>query len=334
MDAKYTIKKYIQPSKALAVVTVLLLVVTVVCLAAWFMTISSADAVAMEKMDEFYPNESEVGSMAYVDVVGISNWLYDYDGAVYYSVEDAEGYFYTVRVSEDEYKKMKAQQEYWLRESDSEPMPEAHRLTGVVSTTVPTVKSSLAESWDISVSEYEQYFGKLYLNTTTTAGEEKAMGWFVGMIFCGIFAGILLACLIGASSRTRKSLNTLEERGLLERAAMELEAPGNLTIGKDQARLSQQFLFERGGGIAIPFGDILWCYQQTRQQGFSTVGVNLIVRTASGKMLQAISVPGKDKKGLVREAMVWIAQHNPNVFLGYTNENMAAYSQMCKNGIR
>lgn len=329
MDSQKTIKKYILPKSWIGILGFVLLA------AALVLAVLSVGARSSNEMEavEFYPSESENGTMAYVDVVGISNWLYKYDGATYYSVEDAEGYMYTVRVSDSEYDDMAEQQEYWNRTSETAPMPEAYRLEGYVQSTPSDIRSSLAESWSITTAEYTTYFGTKYLNATTSTGQQAAAPYFGGAMFCGILALLFLILSLSAGSKAKKYLKQLEERCLLEKAAQQLENTETHTvIGKNNGILTQDFLFGKGTGVVVPYSDIAWCYKQDRKRNFVVVDSYLMVGTAHTGVEAAISLGRADKDLVIGQAIAVIAQKNPNALVGYTGENQSAYKALVKAG--
>ena len=330
MDSKKILAKYIKPSSAINIVGYVLL-----ALAAVFL-ICGIFAGINDKNDATEPVlfdalESKSGSYVYLDVVGISNWLYDYDGAVYYSVEDAEGYLYTVRVSGDEYKKMTAQQDYWMRETEDEPQPTPYRLDGLAMTTTSTVKDSLADSWEISTSEYEEYFGTMYLNATTDPGSEAITGWMVSCFMCLIFGVIFCIAGIMNNSSFKRTIQALEQANLLDRAAAELNSPDVMIVGKDRARLSAGFLFGRGTCVAIPYSDIQWVYQRNVRRYFVTVNCSLIVNTIQRANIAAVNFGSADKNNVLGAAVDFMAQRNPNILLGYTGANQRAYKERKKS---
>ena len=258
MESKKIIKKYIMPGGFVRFGAIVLSLVLAVTLVMGFVALNAdvADPV------EFYPSETPVGTMAYIDVVGVSNWLYNYDGAIYYSVEDAFGYLYTVRLSDSQLKNMAAQEEYWNRSTETAPMPEAYRLVGLVQNAGNDVKESLAQSWGITQGEYEEYFGVTFLNATTSVGAEKASGWFVGALVSGLFALLCLILQLRASKVAKKCLKVLEERCLLEKAAQQLEnTAGHTVIGKNRGILTQDFIFGKGTGAVVAYSDVIWAYR-------------------------------------------------------------------------
>ena len=87
MDSKKIIKKYIMPNALVRVGCILFSLLLVLTL---LMGLAEMGAETPDPV-EFFPSETPTGTMAYIDVVGVSGWLYQYDDAIYYTVEDAEG---------------------------------------------------------------------------------------------------------------------------------------------------------------------------------------------------------------------------------------------------
>ena len=322
MDSRKIIRKYIMPGGFVRVGMVLCAIALVVTLVMGLLVLNAETPDPVE----FYPSETPVGSMAYIDVVGVSNWLYNYDGAIYYSVEDAEGYLYTVRLKDSQLKEMAAQEEYWNRDSETAPMPAPYRLVGYVQDTADHVRESLAQSWDITVTEYDQYFGDYFLNATTSAGAEKSAGWFVGTLFSGLFGLLFLILQMRAASVSRKCLRVLEERCLLDKAAQQLEnAEEHQIIGKKRGVLTRDFIFGKGTGAVVAYSDVAWAYKQDQKRNFVLVNSYLMVATAWMGVQSVVDMSGPDKTGAIGETLAVIGQRNPEALLGYTKENSKAY---------
>ena len=322
MDSKKIIKKYIMPGGFVRIGAVLCAIVLAVTLVMGLM------ALNVETPDpvEFYPSDTPIGTMAYIDVVGVSNWLYNYDGAIYYSVEDAEGYLYTVRLKDSQLKAMSAQEEYWNRTSETDPMPDAYRLVGYVQKTSDDVRENLSQSWDIPVEEYDQYFGENFLNATTSVGAENSAGWFVGALFSGLFGLVFVILQSRAASQSKKCLRVLEENCLLEKAAQQLEnSETHIVIGKNRGIMTQDFIFGKGTGAVLAYKDILWAYKQDQKRNFVLVNSYLIAATTWMGAQGIVDLNGPDKTGCIGEALAVIGERNPDVLLGYTKENRKAY---------
>ena len=322
MDSKKIIKRYIMPGFFVrfgAIVLALVFAVTLV------MGLLALNAETPDPV-EFYPSETPTGTMAYIDVVGVSNWLYQYDSAVYYSVEDAEGYLYTVRLKDSQLKAMAAQEEYWNRTTESAPMPEAYRLVGYVQKTAGDVKESLAQSWDITEAEYLEYFGENFLNATTSVGAENSVGWFIGALFSGLFSLLFFILQARAASVSKKCLGILEERYLLEKAAQQLQnKDAQIVIGKNRGILTQDFIFGKGTGAVLAYSDIVWAYKQDAKRNFMNVNSYLMAGTVWMGAQSVIDLNAPDKTGCIGDALAVIGRRNPEVLLGFTNENRKAY---------
>jgi hypothetical protein len=327
MDSKKIIKKYIMPNFFVRAGAILL---ALVCAATLVMGLLALNAETPDPV-EFFPSETPTGTMAYIDVVGVSNWLYQYDSAVYYSVEDAEGYLYTVRLNDRQLKEMAAQEEYWNRETETAPMPEAYRLVGYVQKTGNDVRESLAQSWDITEAEYEQHFGVNFLNATTSAGAENSVIWFIGALFSGLFSLLFFVLLARAASMSKKCLAILEDRCLLEKAAQQLQnKEAQLVIGKNRGILTQDFIFGKGTGAVLAYEDIVWAYKQDAKRYFMEVNSYLMAGTVWMNAQNIVDLNAPDKTGCIGDALAVIGRRNPNVLLGFTKENRKAYKAAVK----
>lgn len=326
MDAQKTIKKYIVP-KTQTIISTILVVVAIVLAVLGVVAMKGADTEALE----FYPNDSETGTMGYIDVVGISDWLYQYDSAVYYTALDAEGYLYIVRLSDKQFKELAPQLEYFNDETDTVAMPEAFRLEGLVSNISSDARSTIAEVWQLTTAEYDQYFGAKYLDATTDTAAAAFAPWLVFAMISGLFGLVFLILSLRAAGLAKKCLNRLEELGLTERAAQQAEfADSNTLIGKNRGMLSQEFLFGKGTGVVVPYSDILWCYQLDRKRNFIPVNSYLMVGTKSLGAVQAVDLNRNDRNGVIAEAIDHIAQHNPEAMVGYSRELAKAFNAIVK----
>lgn len=327
MNPMKEMKSYIMPKPWLRMIGICLCVATLVLCILGLAALGSGD----EADAPFNPLDTKVGTMAYLDVVGVSDWLYNYDGAVYYSAEDDEGYFYTVRLTDAQHEEMAAQQAYWTRETEDAPQPEVYRLEGYVQEISDDTRQSLADCWDISTGEYEQYFGDLYLNATTTSGEQNSGPWFFFALFTALFA-IYFFMMSGRSSKTaKKCLKRLEELGLLDRAAEEFASANHTVVGKDRARLSGRFIYSHGSGVVVAYEDILWCYKMNQRRNFAVTNTYLTVYTRTLKDLPAVNFGKNDRKGEIENALAIIAQRNPDTLIGYSQQNGNAYREMVRH---
>ncbi len=322
MDAKKFIKKRIMPRSIRSVLSWILLAVTVIFLISG---ISAGNAEVLPAT-EFFPSESEVGTMAYIDVAGLSQWVYDDgDGAVYYSAEDANGYFYTVRLYTRQFNEMSTQQAYWNRETDSSD-PEVFHLEGLVTRTGTSLRNNFSQAWEITPEEYDQYFGTLYLDATTSVSESSSAGWYVAAFFFGLIWLLVYVPQLSAANACKRCLRNLEEKGLLEQAAQQLQfQDSHISVARNRGILTQHFLFGQRNGIVLPYNDIFWLYQSKQRYWFIPVSTQLMAATAYLKPRSIIALKGGDRHGHIAQATEHILQHNPNILIGYTRDNMKAF---------
>lgn len=326
MDARKTIERYILP-KTMTVVALVLVAAALVFAIGGITAMGAADGEALE----FYPNESETGTMAYIDAVGISGWLYKYDDAVYYTALDQEGYLYTVRLSDSQYDRLSAQYAYWMDESENAVPPAPFRLEGLVKDVSADTRSAIADVWGLTTAEYDQLFGKKLLDATTSAGEAASASWFVGAMVCGLL-GVAFLLATGRSRRiAKKCLKVLEENQRLELAAAQLENPLNHTVvGKNKGILTQDFLFGKGTGMAVAYSDIIWAYQHNRKRNFVPVNSYLMVGTLATAVEVAIDLNRNDRQGAIVQALEVIARQNPEAMIGYSRDNGKVFSAIRK----
>lgn len=341
MDAEREIRAFIKPAAWLTLVMCALLVVllaSTVCFLACRGTLPLLD----EKADAmpFHPLTSPKGGYAYLDVVEVSDWLYDLDNQVYYSAADADGYLYTVRLYRSQHDEMEEQRAYWEHADSDTPLPAPYRLYGLVETATGSVRKYVARSWDITEDEYEQYFGTLLLNATTSPAEERSWMFMLVMLFSFLGAAVFLAISGSGKRYTRRCLRRLEELGLAEQAAAELDAAlaGQQTGASDcldggKVLLTEHYLFVRRAGVAVPYTDILWCHLQIQQHtlGLATTFLNLYTATVKGTTLH---VPGRRNEESIRQYVDTIVAririHNPELLVGFTPENKRLYRERAR----
>ena len=292
----------------------------------------------------FDPVDGAVGQIAYLDIVGVSPWIYRKGEDVYYCAEDKDGYLFTLRLNSTMHDEMQEQQDYWLRETQDAPQPAPYRLYGFVEETSQSVQTNLCQWWEIDTSAYSEWFGTKHLNPFMDAfgsrvldGTQTPMDNISSILYvCAFFFFLFFLAfgidLLTTDSRAKSCLASLEQQGLLDQAAQQLDSLNTFTMGKDSARFTQDFAFGSNTGLALPYKDILWCYQRDTRRNFSVVSSALIVCTRAKQGLVLGTIPGKDTENQIAQAMMLIAQHNPSVQVGFTGEARKAYKQAKKQG--
>lgn len=324
MDSKNILAKYLKPSAAIKIIGIVLVIASVAML---LMGILSASGVMANtgKPEAFDSFESKQGDYVSLDVVGISDWIYKTDGVTYYVALDKWDYAYIVRVSDSQLKKMDDQNDYFMEEDAA--MPRAYELKGVARKLNTSDRNEIASVFDIPSYESEDYFGVMYLDATSTPGSDAMALWMVGFIISLVLGLVFLLIGLPGSLNFKKCIANLEERGLLDAAAAELESEACQKVGKDCARLGRQFFFGKKSGMVLPYSDIQWLYRQNVKRNFITVAVNLIVSTNKLNQKVMLTYNGGNRDEELNKVFMAVAQNNPNVLLGYSSENQKAYKE-------
>ncbi len=322
MDSKKILEKYLKPAAALKIIGWVLVVASVAMLLMGILSAGSATSEAGDPV-KFHTEDTKKGTYAYIDVVGISSWLIKDDGKVFYVAMDKHHNGYVVRVGDSDYNKMDDQYDYFMDEDAV--MPKAYTLDGVAKEASKQLRKDIAECVGIASYEYEDYFGIMYLDATTTPGDDAFAMWLVGFILCLILGIVFLLITLPASMNFKKCIANLEERGLLDMAAAELQGGEYEQVGKDCGRLTRQFFFGKNSGMVLPYSDIQWLYRQNVKRNFITVAVNLIVSTNKLNQKVMLTYNGRNRDEELNKVFMAVAQHNPNVLLGYSSENQKEY---------
>lgn len=318
MNAKTALKRYMAPPTAAVVLSIILAAALLVTLAGIVVSLGFSDG----EPAEFFPSDSEKGSYCWVDVAGISDWITRIDGEYYYIVQDGELYYYAVIVSPSVYETLDEQSYWWSH--DQEPMPATVRLSGVVESVPEYFSDTVCEVFDLPAGSFSDYFGLYLLDTTETPGTKASTFWTLGAAVSGL--GLLICLLTGLSpvSQRNKSLKRLDALGMTELAAAQLMGENSFVIGKDKARLTNDFLISKTG-VAVAIGDIVWAYARRRSYNFIPTDVSLVLNTNTRKNLTAVSMPGTDPNGTIDWLLMTLAQRSPNIMVGYGPQNKAAY---------
>ena len=324
MDSKKILEKYLKPAAALKIIGWILVIASVAMLAMGILSASGATGAAGSP-EKFHIEDTEKGTYAYIKAVGISDWIYKVDGNTYYVVLDKNDNAYVVRVSDSQFKKMGDQNEYFME--DDSVMPKAYELTGIARKLTKNHRDEIASVFDIPSYRSEDVFGTMYLDATSTPGDDAFALWLVGFIVCFVLGLIFLLICLPASGNFKKCMALLEERGLVDMAAAELESGEYEQVGKDCARLTRQFFFGKNSGMVLPYGDIQWLYRQNVKRNFVTVNVNLIVSTNKLNQKVMLSYNGRNRDEELNKVFMTVAERNPNVLLGYSSENRKAYKE-------
>lgn len=325
MDEQQQMKGYLLPKKGVLIAGFILLAAAAALLAFGIYR-GTRDFESQAVPFEDFSNK---GDYVYIDVAGISDWVYKYDDGVYYAAEDPTGYFYILRMSKHNAVYMPEQEKYWQRpDDDSVPMPEPIRVYGIAQKIGDDLKDAFAQVFDLTGSDVDYYFGYLYLDTTSDPGTDMMWMCITGALFSFLSSLVCLAIYLPAYSAMKKSVKELEERGETERAASAFAFSGEEMLN-GAMKAGGDYLFVKNTGIVLRFDDILWAHIRTINGTIHT----LALYTRRLHNVSIGSLKGNEGKEQLAEAIDMIQTRNPNALLGFTDENRKLYQQL-KGGSR
>lgn len=333
MDYSNAISDYIKPPKAVRTVAWVLLALAIAGIVLGASIAGGGDNKS--EAVKFNNSASSSGEYCYVDVVGVSDWLYKYESTTYYTILDKDGnYGIAVLKSSDLYA-MSAQRTYWDSDDDT-PAPEPYRIYGMSSKIGDSTKKAIAEVWGMSQVEYSTYFGKLYLNTSASPSGNKSSLFFVigfmslmGWIGTGLYSAI-------TRSKARKAIGSLEATGRMEEAGAQFAGAMANYPSAPPALLTQDYLFMKNGGTVVNLSDIKWVFRRIQRYNFVKVGEYLIGKDSAGKERILLTINKNTEPGLEERILDNIRAKNPGLIEGYSREAQQAYSEyrkQVKNGM-
>jgi len=279
---------------------------------------------------EFYPGEDEMrGKFVYVDVAGVTDPLAERDDEKWYAVLDSEGYGCIVQLYESQFISLKAHNDWFYSEEDYDIEPT--RIYGMTNKMSDELAEVLAEVFEYeSKEDIYDTFGKFYLDATETPNDTgSAIFFFIG--FLALLGSVIMFAATGArNGSVRRSLKRLKQLGLTDRAADELASSVCDTFGDDAVRITGNFLFCRPSGTAVALDDILWVYGHV--QRYNGVVTAQTVRAACRTLKEmTIAQAGKQLSAeALSDIITAVMQRRPDILVGYTPENQAAYRELRK----
>ncbi len=328
MDEKKTLLGYIGPGPAITLVCVMLLAAMLLC------AFYTPPAVEFEPQypppipsGSPYFDDGEESQYAYLNAIAVSDAIcQNPDGRLYYAVEDDSHYFRVVCMSGQTYALMGPQRDRW---NSSDVEPSFIRLTGRLCAMPADVRQAFVDVFAMDGDVFDGYFGTLCLieEPVVIPDQSRSPVWTVlAVIFAlGFFAtlALWLASFLPAWSAMVR-LGAAERLG---EAVRQLEDPSAREKRGGRLRLTEDFLFGRGSGLAAAWEDVCWCYERSLPSEKAALAHLLVIRTADGRA-HPVFFPAQELKELRRLANA-INARNPKMLWGFTPENREAWRKMC-----
>ena len=283
------------------------------------------DAILSEEKDKF-------GKIAYLDTAGFFQFATYGDDYGYYIAYD-DDFFYIIGMSDkdfDHFAEEFEDKEYLRLYGYTEKIPEeAHSYA------IETLNEEMEEEY-VSESNFDDIFG----DTLLKVEKEKSVFGLSGFyeiaameVVLGAFSLVIGLILLLTGLSQRKSFESLPVDVRAEIGAPETTERPDLKL-----LLGDRHLFSYAGKIdAVDYDDIFWVYPTQH----STNGIhdynflNIVKKDGSKIVCGNSSAFGKKRREQTTDSHIGIMEYlhekNPEIRLGYLEENLNAYNELVKS---
>ncbi len=238
----------------------------------------------------------------------------------FYLIRD-NNYMYVAYMSDYDYERLKDETLYTDNKTE--------RVIGV-SALVPTEVKKLAietvkELWpdeEITLADYEYYFGNIYLDMTSDAVDVAFWQNFLAFILglCGT-----TFIIIGLINKKRflKNINklSLEDKKKIDAETLDKDAFYYANI---HLYLTPNYIILMNNTFkVIPYSSLLWLYTYEQRVNGIKSTKSIIAISDDGKTNNIATIPALTKKymEIFEEVFTTISNKNEEMLIGYTNEN-------------
>lgn len=243
----------------------------------------------------------------------------------YYIVFDENDYMYITRLTDETYDMLK--EEY---EKDEDNFK--YELKGYIFNIEDELKQIAMEAYNegreeavVTEENFALYFGNTYLDEINTPVDSKSTIIMVIEVIATVLAIVFFISYLIVETNTKKELNKYGKKQIEE----EIESPETISFEKAKIYLTKTYMISVYNGLkVIPYTDIVWMYNEKRRQNGITVGIYLIVATKEKKKYPMGYVYSDENN--LQEIMMKVQERNPEIMLGFTNENIDKFKQIEK----
>ena len=247
----------------------------------------------------------------------------------FYIVAD-ENYLYIAYMAPSDFQKLNN------KEIETAPV----RIEGITKTTSEEIKKLAVDAYNkglekekqITLGEFNSYFGSVYLDMTTNITTETALMTcaYVVLALVGTLGTLtMIIKIISLKSRISK-IGT----ELIEELDNEMNDENAFYYEKLHLYLTNKYIINFSGKfIASKYSDVIWMYPyEQRTNGIKTCQA-IKIMTENGKVhtIATIDAVTKAKKEMYNEIWNTIASKNDKMLLGYTKENRDEIKARKKN---
>lgn len=244
--------------------------------------------------------------------------------------DDSNGNFYLIRDNDYMYVAYMSDYDYdRLKDETLYTDNKTERVIGV-SALVPTEVKKLAietvkELWpaeEITLADYEYYFGNVYLDMTSDAIDTAFWQTFLAFIFGMIGTTFVFSGLI-SSKRFQKNIKklSLEDKKKIDAETLDKDAFYYANI---HLYLTPNYIILMNNTFkVIPYSSLLWLYTYEQRVNGIKSTKSIIAISDDGKTNNIATIHALTKKymEIFEEVFTTISNKNEEMLIGYTNEN-------------
>lgn len=324
------VKKEAKKSTQIIIYGVIALIICFVFLILGGSTDSKAEKEMLNMHELILKKEERAGKMSYLNAASKPYQFAVKEGTTnsYYFVSDGE-YLYVVYMGLGD--------AATLRKEDIAEKPV--KIQGVSKEVTKDIKEiaidvyneGLEDAEKLTLADYENYFGDIYLDLTSTADSDAGFQYTIGFIsgFTGIILIIVGLCQKAIFAHSIKKL----DNELIEKLDNEMNDKDAFYYNRARLFLTKNYVINFNGKIkAFKYSDILWMYTFEQRVNGIRASKALKVTTNDGKNHFIASVDAVTKKSSDVFQEIWetIASKNKDMLLGYTKENIKKTKEKVK----
>ena len=320
------IDKIFKPSKKMLITSLVLILIAIalVIIPTYIESANKPEAKSLH--DLIYNYQDNEGEYAKIDLAFEPyGFAIEDERLQYYFAMDKDGYMYIVRLTDETYNELVKLQEEKQDEF-------SYELKGYIYTMPEELKEIAIESYNeiseekiLTEENLEEYVGSVYLDETITPGMEYTTVMFVIAGIISFIAIIIFIMFVIYMIRIRKT-----DKEKIELAKEELGKTTSKAYTKQNIYLTDKYIISNYNGLYIlEYEEILWIYTLINYYRGIATGKTLIVATDNKKKISLGHTSNANDQTL-EEIITKINEKNPDIKLGYTDENRKYFKDLKK----
>ena len=189
------------------------------------------------------------------------------------------------------------------------------------------------ENYKITVADYDNYFGSVYLDASEDALSDVGSLQMTGCMICLIIG--LASLLTGIIKKVHFNISVKKmDEDLIEKLDNEMNDTDAFYYEKTHLYLTKNSIINFQGRFkVIEYRDVIWMYAMNYRTNGIKTSQSINIMDVKGKVtsIATINIVTKEKKEIYDEIWNTIASKNTNILLGYTKENAETAKTMKEN---